>query len=72
MDREFDITKSYAEGVKEIGLQLNVPVVDCWTCVWEYAGREQERLAEVLTDGLHLNSLGYEVRGPCSLASSNH
>ena len=61
MDRDFDVTKSYAEAVKQVGKKEDVPVVDCWTDIWESAGKEQERLADFLTDGLHLNGNGYEV-----------
>lgn len=61
MDRDFDVTKNYADAVKEVGKKENVPVVDCWTDLWEAAGKEQERLAEFLSDGLHLTGKGYEV-----------
>ncbi|PPQ68503.1 hypothetical protein CVT26_003442 [Gymnopilus dilepis] len=64
LDRFFDVTKSYAEAVKDIAREEGVAVVDIWTALWEAAGKEENGLTKVLGDGLHLNEAGY--------ASSSH
>lgn len=61
-DRKFEITKEYAEAVKEVGTQENVPVVDTWTLLWESCGKEEKNLSKFCTDGLHLNEEAYKVR----------
>ena len=61
-DRQFDITKQYAEAAKEVGKAENVPVVDTWTLLWEACGRDEHSLPKFLTDGLHLNAEAYKVR----------
>lgn len=61
LDREFDVTKGYAEAVKEIGKEENVPVVDTWTLLWEGCGKEEKKLSKFSTDGLHLNEEAYKV-----------
>ncbi|OJA11941.1 hypothetical protein AZE42_06385 [Rhizopogon vesiculosus] len=60
--RVFEITKTYAEAVKEVGEKENVPVADIWTTIFDGAGRTEEGCAKYLSDGLHLNSNGYSVR----------
>ena len=60
--RAFDVTEAYAEEVKKIGEAENVPVVDVWTGIWEAAGKSKEAVKGFLTDGLHLDKAGYEVR----------
>ncbi|KAH7102210.1 GDSL Lipase/Acylhydrolase [Auriculariales sp. MPI-PUGE-AT-0066] len=60
-DREFDNTKRYAEAVKEVGLELEVPVIDAWTGIWEAAEQNVENLKNFLPDGLHLNTTSYEI-----------
>jgi len=61
LDREFDTTKTYAEAVLEVGEEEGLPVVDCWSTLWEAAGRDERSLSAFLYDGLHLNEAGYEV-----------
>ena len=60
--RVFETTRSYAEAVKEVGEKENVPVADIWTQMFDGAGRSEEGCEKYLSDGLHLNSDGYNVR----------
>ncbi|KAJ7870241.1 hypothetical protein B0H13DRAFT_2062068, partial [Mycena leptocephala] len=61
LDRLFDMTKQYAEGVKEAAAASKVVVVDVWTAMWKAAGENEQALARYLSDGLHLNADGYTV-----------
>ncbi|KAI0070356.1 SGNH hydrolase [Panus rudis PR-1116 ss-1] len=61
LDREFDVTRQYADAVKEVGAKEGVAVLDLWTELYEAAGREERRLSEYLSDGLHLNQAGYQI-----------
>lgn len=62
LDRLFGTTESYAQAVREIGDEHSVVVVDAWTSLWDAAGQDETSLDRYLTDGLHLNGAGYEVR----------
>jgi len=59
--RVFDVTKSYAEAVKEVGLKEGLPVADIWTSIWEAAGKDERSLSKYLSDGLHLTAEGYDI-----------
>lgn len=61
LDRDFDVTRQYAEAVKEVATREGVAVVDCWTLLWEAAGKDERALSAYLYDGLHLNGAGYGV-----------
>ena len=61
-DRRFDVTKSYADTVKDVAAEEEVAVVDVWTALMNAAGGEETKLSEFLYDGLHLTSAGYQVR----------
>ncbi|GBE82606.1 SGNH hydrolase [Sparassis crispa] len=61
LDRKFEVTRQYADAVKDVGAREGVPVVDIWTRFWEACGEDVARLSELLTDGLHLNARGYEL-----------
>ncbi|KAJ7940803.1 SGNH hydrolase-type esterase domain-containing protein [Mycena leptocephala] len=61
LDRLFDTTKQYAEGVKEAAAASKVAAVDVWTVIWKAVGENEEALARYLSDGLHLNADGYTV-----------
>ncbi|KAJ7582837.1 hypothetical protein C8J56DRAFT_894617 [Mycena floridula] len=61
LDRLFDITKAYAEAVKQVADAEKVAVVDIWTILWEAAGKKEEDLSQYLNDGLHLNKEGYQI-----------
>ncbi|KAJ7470598.1 SGNH hydrolase-type esterase domain-containing protein [Mycena latifolia] len=61
LDRTFDTTKAYAEGVKEAAAATKVSVVDVWTAIWKAAGEREEALSKYLSDGLHLHPEGYTV-----------
>lgn len=63
LDRDFEVTRTYAEAAKEVGEAEGVPVVDVWTRFWEGAGRVEAELKKYLTDGLHLIEEGYAVGG---------
>jgi lysophospholipase L1-like esterase len=56
-----EVTKSYAEGVIEVGAEIGVPVVNLWEAVWKEAGEKFEGLSRLLSDGLHLTAEGYKV-----------
>jgi hypothetical protein len=62
LDRSFEQTRKYAEAVREVGKQENIPVLDVWSALYDAAGRDERALEQFLWDGLHLNSAGYEVR----------
>lgn len=61
-DRLFDVTKAYAETVKDIAVEEEVAVVDIWTALMDAAEHKEENLSEFLNDGLHLTGAGYQVR----------
>ncbi|KAI5282867.1 hypothetical protein KEM54_002522 [Ascosphaera aggregata] len=67
-------TKKYVDACKDVGAQLNVPVVDVWTAFMHHAGWTEgkplegsidlpanPRLQELFTDGLHLTAVGYKL-----------
>jgi hypothetical protein len=60
--RVFEITRTYARAVKEVGEKENVSVVDIWTLIFDAAGRSEEGISKYTYDGLHLNGEGYKVR----------
>ncbi len=60
-DREFEVTKTYAEAARQVAAKEGVALVDVWTKVWEAAGKVEKELNRFLTDGLHLNEAGYAV-----------
>ncbi|KAJ7905333.1 GDSL Lipase/Acylhydrolase [Mycena olivaceomarginata] len=62
LDRLFDTTKQYADGVKEAAATSKVPVVDIWTAIWNAAGENEEALSRYLSDGLHLTPDGYTAK----------
>jgi lysophospholipase L1-like esterase len=59
-DREFEVTRLYAEAVIELAREEGVPVTDVWTLLWEAAGKDERALGEYLLDGVHLNAKGYK------------
>ncbi|KAJ7098072.1 GDSL Lipase/Acylhydrolase [Mycena belliarum] len=61
LDRTFEATRAYAEGVKEAAAASKVSVVDVWTALWTAAEEREEALSEYLSDGLHLRPEGYAV-----------
>jgi lysophospholipase L1-like esterase len=61
LDRDFNVTRQYAEAVKSVGLQESVPVVDLWTIIYEAAQRDERKLEKFLCDGLHLKTEAYQV-----------
>ncbi|WVQ94350.1 hypothetical protein IAU59_001429 [Kwoniella sp. CBS 9459] len=61
-NRDFGITKQYAEACLEVGKDKGVEAVDLWTAIIKAAGGEgPKELAPYFYDGLHLTSAGYEV-----------
>jgi len=60
-DREFELTKMYAEAVVKTAREEGVVVADVWSVVWEAAGKDEQALSAYLLDGLHLNAKGYEL-----------
>jgi lysophospholipase L1-like esterase len=61
LDREFEITRAYANAVRDVAAAEGVAFVDVWTALWEAAGKDEAALAEYLGDGLHLNGNGYNA-----------
>jgi len=61
LDRDFEVTKAYAERVQVVARSQNVALVDVWTTLWEAADRDERSLANFLRDGLHLNEEGYKI-----------
>ncbi|WEW57814.1 hypothetical protein PRK78_003281 [Emydomyces testavorans] len=67
-------TKVYADACREVGNSLSIPVVDIWFAFMREAGWKEgeplagskdvpanEKLAALLSDGLHLSPAGYKV-----------
>eukprot|EP00798_Chlamydomonas_sp_ICE-L_P029269 gene29268-12509_t len=54
LDRYNNVTKTYAESCKDLGSELNVPVVDLWSSMMG----EKDLKAMMVKDGLHLSSAG--------------
>ena len=61
LDRDFDVTRTYAEAARHVASTENVPVLDLWNLFWNACGQQEERLSEYLSDGLHCNEKGYAV-----------
>jgi isoamyl acetate esterase len=61
MDRSFDTTKAYAQGVKDVAESQGVGVLDVWETMWQEAGKNSAGLVRLLCDGLHLTPAGYQV-----------
>jgi isoamyl acetate esterase len=73
--RTAEHTKEYADAAREVGKDLNIPVLDMWTMIMLKAGwkpgddplqgsralPENLVLKEMLRDGLHLSPAGYRV-----------
>jgi isoamyl acetate esterase len=60
LDRSHDNTSTYVDATKEVAAALNVPFVSAWDAIWAVA-KEEAKLAQFLSDGLHLTKAGYEV-----------
>jgi lysophospholipase L1-like esterase len=67
-------TAKYAEAVRELGQKFNLPVLDIWAAFMKEAGwkegealpgstdiEQNQTLARMLHDGLHLEPEGYEI-----------
>ncbi|KAI0921518.1 hypothetical protein AcW1_004530 [Taiwanofungus camphoratus] len=61
LDRDFEMARTYAKKVKEVGAKENVPVVDLWTHFWDACGHVEENFSEYSPDGLHLGERGYAI-----------
>jgi len=61
LDREFEVTKAYADSVREVARSGEVALVDVWTALWEAAGEDEKSLSKFLRDGVHLNAEGYRI-----------
>ncbi|KAF8810141.1 SGNH hydrolase [Phlegmacium glaucopus] len=61
LDRDFEVTRAYAEGVRQVAQSENVALVDVWSALWEAAGEDEKSLKFFLRDGLHLNAEGYRI-----------
>ncbi|GLB35385.1 putative GDSL-like Lipase/Acylhydrolase family protein [Lyophyllum shimeji] len=61
LDRDFETTKKYAEGVREVAEEKQVGFTDVWTILWEASGKDEQSLSRFLYDGLHLNGEGYKL-----------
>ena len=62
LDREFEITRAYADAVRDVAAAEGVAFVDVWTAIYEAADKHETNLDKFLGDGLHLNEDGYDVR----------
>jgi lysophospholipase L1-like esterase len=61
-DREFSVTKQYAEAVLAVAASEHVAAVDVWNAMYDAVKGEERQLDRFLHDGLHLNQAGYHVR----------
>jgi len=72
--RSAENTKRYADGCREVGKALDIPVVDLWMAFMKAAGWEEGQpltgskgaepsdvLERLLADGLHFNPDGYRL-----------
>ncbi|GAA5967297.1 hypothetical protein JCM8115_006098 [Rhodotorula mucilaginosa] len=59
-DRDAERTRHFAEAVKEVAHESNLPVLDAWSLI-DSAAKNDGGLDKYLNDGLHLNAAGYEV-----------
>ncbi|KAM0792142.1 hypothetical protein ACM66B_004841 [Microbotryomycetes sp. NB124-2] len=59
-DRDAGRTRQFAEAVKQVAAEADVPVVDCWSIVND-AAQKDGSLDRFLRDGLHLSPDGYEL-----------
>ncbi|KAJ5903350.1 GDSL Lipase/Acylhydrolase family protein, partial [Penicillium tannophilum] len=68
------LTRTYAEGMRELGASLNIPVVDTWSAFMASIGWKEgqpllgsrdapnsEAFGSLFTDGLHLTPAGYRI-----------
>lgn len=58
IDRSLAVTAEYAEACKQVGLEMNVPVVDIFNSIQAVPGWEAKA---ILKDGLHLTPAGNQV-----------
>lgn len=56
-NREPAVTASYAQAVRDLGVELEIPVLDIWTAMTE----SKIPLKELLHDGLHFTRKGYDL-----------
>jgi len=61
LDREFEVTRRYAQAVEQVAREEGVAFVDIWNRIWDAAGHEEGNLRTFLRDGLHLNAAGYSI-----------
>jgi len=61
LDRDFDVTRRYADVAADVAREEGVAFVDVWNRIWDEAGREESKLTRFLVDGLHLSGEGYAV-----------
>ncbi|KAI0702339.1 SGNH hydrolase-type esterase domain-containing protein [Cytidiella melzeri] len=61
LDRSFDHTARYAEVVRQVSAEENVPFVDVYERLWELCGQDEKRLEQYMVDGLHVNDEAYGI-----------
>jgi len=61
LDRKFEVTKQYAQVVKEVAKEKGTFLVDIWQAIWDRSGREEKAMSKYLSDGVHFTPEGYEV-----------
>jgi lysophospholipase L1-like esterase len=61
LDREFEVTRQYAQAVEQVAREEGLPFVDVWNKIWDAAKHDEAEVRKFLTDGLHLNEAGYAV-----------
>ncbi|KAE9400779.1 SGNH hydrolase [Gymnopus androsaceus JB14] len=72
LDRDFEITRLYAETVKDIAREEEVGIVDIWTKLWDAVGHNEQALSKFSDDGLHLNGAGYQLMYESLLETIDH
>lgn len=58
MDRSMNVTEQYANLVKEVGVERNIPVVDVFSAIQAVP---DWKATAMKTDGLHLSPVGQKV-----------
>lgn len=64
LERTLELSGKYAEGVKEVADELDLPLLDLWTKMqFTSSGEERSNWRQFLSDGLHLSASGNKFVG---------
>lgn len=63
LERTLELSGKYANGTKEVALELGLPFLDLWTTMQFDSSGEREHWRDFLSDGLHLSAAGNKFLG---------